>query len=258
MSGKASDVPDANDLVRLSLGELDAPDAEEKASEVASRIEDVVLDPKTKKIIGYLVAVPSFAGNVELPEPDALCWVQWLTPRGHCVLPTAFEALETTSYGARVWRLRITGTTRRDERRQYFRVPWSLEVELEIRRDLDALDAERQRLLESSGVPELLDDLPEKVLAKAMNVSEGGILCMSAEPALPTYLPLIIRFTIEKTEFVVPARVVWSELRDLPGRMTVESALAFDNPSAQGDVLRPLLFQAQLKARRAGLEPRQR
>jgi len=255
MPGKVADVPDANDLVRLSLGALDDPDAEEKASDVASRIEDVMLDKKGK-IIGYLVAAPTFAGNVELPEDDAECWLQWLTPRGHCVLPTAFEAQTTTSYGARVWRLRITGTTRRDERRQYFRVPWSLTIDLEIRRDLDTLHDDRQRLLKDSGVYEALPDLPDTVAAQALNVSEGGVLCMSPEPALPTHLPLITRFTLDSASFVIPSRVVWSTLRKVPGTLKVESALAFDDPGEQGDQLRPLLFQAQLKARRAGLEAR--
>ncbi len=255
MAGRAADVPDANDLVRLSLGALDDPDAEEKASEVASRIEDVMLDKKGK-IIGYLVAAPTFAGNVELPQDDAECWLQWLTPRGHCVLPTAFEAQTTTSYGVRVWRLRITGPTRRDERRQYFRVPWKLTVDLEIRRDLDTLHDERQRLLKDSGVYDVLPDLPDALVGQALNVSEGGVLCMSQEPALPTHLPLITRFTLESACFVIPSRVVWSTLRKVPGNLKVESALAFDDPTVQGDVLRPLLFQAQLKARRAGLETR--
>ncbi|MDQ1290158.1 MAG: hypothetical protein QG622_3724, partial [Actinomycetota bacterium] len=36
-------------------------------------------------------------------------------------------------------------------------------------------------------------------------------------------------------------------------RLTVESALAFEDPRKHGEILRPLMFAAQLRARRAGL-----
>jgi hypothetical protein len=48
--------------------------------------------------------------------------------------------------------------------------------------------------------------------------------------------------------------VVWSVLREGTGTQAlVESAIEFDDPALQGDVLRPLIFQEQLRLRRAGL-----
>jgi hypothetical protein len=132
-------------------------------------------------------------------------------------------------------------------------VPWSLAVELEIRRDLEALDVDRRQLLDHNGTMDLLPDLPDVLLSRALNVSEGGLLCMTGGPVLPTYLPLITRFTLDSTAFVIPAYVVWSLIRDERADLGVENALAFDDPGVEGDTLRPLLFEAQLKARRAGL-----
>jgi hypothetical protein len=170
------------------------------------------------------------------------------------MLPTAFLKQETAGNGLKSWRLSVTGPPRRDQRRRYVRVPWQLAAELEIRRDLSALSYDRQQLIEHNGTADALPGLPEGLTARAVNVSEGGMLCMTAGPVLPTYLPLIARFTLDAMPFVVPAYVVWSLMRDPKAPMGVENALAFDDPSVEGDALRPLLFQAQLRARRAGLD----
>jgi len=253
MSSSGAGVPDVNDLIRVSLNAPGDPDGSGPPLDVASRIEDLTRNRKTGKILSYLIAVPRFSGDVVLPAPRSACSLNWHTPRGLWMLPTAFENQETTGYGLRVWRLAVTGPPRRDQRRRYVRVPWSLPVELEIRRDLAALDPDRRRLIEQNGTADLLPDLPERLRARALNVSEGGLLCMTGGPVLPTYLPLITRFTLDTTAFVIPAYIVWSLVRDEKAEMGVENALAFDDPGIEGDALRPLLFQAQLKARRAGL-----
>jgi hypothetical protein len=254
MSSSGTGVPDVNDLIRVTLGTPGDSDGKAPDLDVASRIEDLTRNRKTGKIVSYLIAVPRFSGDVILPAPRAACSLNWHTPRGLWMLPTAFEKQETTGYGLRVWRLAVTGPPRRDQRRQYVRVPWSLPVELEIRRDLDALEPDRRQLLEHNGAAEALPNLPECLSSRALNVSEGGLLCMTPGPVLPTYLPLITRFTLDSTSFVIPAYVVWSLVRDAGATMGVENALAFDDPAVEGDTLRPLLFEAQLKARRAGLD----
>ncbi|HST85826.1 MAG TPA: hypothetical protein VLL08_29080 [Kineosporiaceae bacterium] len=246
-------VPDVNDLIRITLSAPGDPDGGGPDVDVKSRIEDLTRNRKTGKILSYLISVPRFSGDVVLPAPRAACALNWHTPRGLWTLPTAFESQETTGYGLRVWRLAVTGPPRRDQRRRYVRVPWSLPVELDIRRDLEALDVDRRQLLDHNGTIDLLPDLPESLLSRALNVSEGGLLCMTGGPVLPTYLPLIARFSLDSTPFVIPAYVVWSLLRDERADLGVENALAFDDPGVEGDALRPLLFQAQLKARRAGL-----
>jgi hypothetical protein len=252
MAASAGGIPDINDLVRVSLT-LDDPQGEGQISDVPSRIEDLTRDPKTGQIVSYVIAAPRFVGDIVLPNPEAACSLHWHTPLGLWMLPTSFQAQETTGYGLRAWQLLITGPPRRDQRRRYVRVPWSLPTELQVRRDLAKLDPERRRLIEVSGVMAALPDLPEKLEARAVNVSEGGLLCMTGGPVLPTHLPLITRFTLDGTPFEIPAHVVWSVIRDQRADMGVENALAFDDPGMHGDVLRPLLFQAQLKARRAGL-----
>jgi len=253
MPKKDGDIPDVNDLVRVSqMNPVDADDSG-TASDVASRIEDVERDGKTGKIVGYQIAVPRFSGDVNLPEPQTPYSLNWHTPSGLWMLPTAFQAQETTGYGLRVWRLLVSGPPRRDQRRQYVRVPWSLPADLEVRHDLNALDGDRQRLLDHHGIPDQIAALPHRLEARAVNVSEGGLLCMTLGPVLPAHLPLITRFTLDSVKFEIAASVVWSLVRDNPAQMAVENALAFDNPELEGDALRPLLFQAQLRARRAGL-----
>jgi hypothetical protein len=252
MSSSGTGVPDVNDLIRVSLANPGDPGSGDPDVDVPSRIED--RNRKTGKILEYLIAVPRFTGDVVLPAPRASCSLNWHTPRGLWMLPTAFLKQETNPNGLRSWRLSVTGPPRRDQRRRYVRVPWQLSAELEIRRDLSALDVDRRQLIEHNGTAEALASLPDQLTARAVNVSEGGMLCMTAGPVLPTYLPLIARFTLGPTSFVVPAYVVWSLLRDAKAPMGVENALAFDDPAVEGDALRPLLFQAQLKARRAGLD----
>jgi hypothetical protein len=253
MPKKDGDIPDVNDLVRVSqMGVVDVDDSG-VANDVASRIEDVDRDGKTGRISGYQIAVPRFSGDVILPEPQTRYSLNWHTPSGLWMLPTAFQAQETTGYGLRVWRLQIAGAPQRDQRRQYVRVPWSLPADLEVRHDLSALDDDRQRMLEHHGIPDRLAALPQGLEARAVNLSEGGLLCMTLGPMLPAYLPLITRFTLDSVRFEIPASVVWSVARDGKAQMAVENALSFDDPGLEGDKLRPLLFQAQLRARRAGL-----
>jgi len=254
MSGAVEAIPDINDLVRVTLGDLDDPESEDLASDVPSRIEGLILDPKTGRVLSYEIAAPWFSGNLELPKAQAGCSLQWPSSRGICFLPVAFEVQETTDRGLRVWRMRITGPMRRQERRQYVRIPWLLPTGLEIRRDFKAFEPKRRRLLELSGVRAAMADLPDSLQGQALNVSEGGLLCLTSVPVLPAHLPLITRFTIEATCFVIPAHVVWSLIRKINDKPEVESALAFDDPGQQGDVLRPLLFEAQMKARRAALK----
>jgi PilZ domain-containing protein len=252
MAKQEAGLPDVNALVRVSMTAIDEPVTEGTADDVASRIEDLTRDEKTGKILDYLIAMPRFVGNVVLPEVGAECSLNWHSPLGLWMLPTAFQSQETTGYG-RVWRLSVTGAARRDQRRQYVRVPWSLTADLEIRQDLHSFDPHRRQLLERSGLLEALPDLPSNLQGRALNLSEGGMLCMTGGPVLPSHLPLIARFTLDSTTFVIPASVVWSLERDDRAQLGVENALAFDDPGVEGDALRPLLFQAQLKARRAGL-----
>jgi hypothetical protein len=252
MSSSGTGVPDVNDLIRVSLANPGDPSGTGPEVDVQTRVEDLVRNRKTGKVTNYLIGVPRFTGDVVLPAPRSLCALNWHTPRGLFMLPTAFEKQETIGQSLRVWRLAVTGPPRRDQRRRYVRVPWSLPIELEIRRDLESFTADRRQVIEHNA--DALAELPERMISRALNLSEGGLLCMTAGPVLPTYTPLIARFALGPASFVIPSYVVWSLVRDPKAELGVENALAFDDPSVEGDNLRPLLFEAQLKARRAGLD----
>lgn len=246
--------PEVNDLVRVTLGAIDDPDAIRFASEVPSRVEDVVLDDRTGAPVAYLIAAPWFSGDLEDPQADTECALQWVTSRGLCMLPCSFQAAESPARGLRMWRVHVTGPVRREERRRFVRVSWSVPAEVVIRRDLDALPPAARQRVERAGIHALLADLPERFTAQAVNFSEGGLRCRSPEPVLPEGLALTVRFTLEERDFEAAAYVVWSLLRrDASRDCNVESALAFEEPQKHGEVLRPLMFAAQLRARRAGL-----
>ena len=246
--------PEVNDLVRITLGAIDDPDAERFASEVPSRIEDVAYDRRSGNPLGYLIAAPWFAGDLQAPASDTECALQWVSPRGLWTLPCAFEAQEVTPYRLRVWRVRVTGEPRREERRQFVRVEWSVPTELEVRRDLDALPPQARERAEAGGVRARLAALPDRVVAEIVNVSEGGLRCYSPEPVLPQGLPLVVGFALDDHRFETSAHVIWSLFCEgaFPER-AVESAIAFDDPTRHGEQLRPLMFAAQLRARREGL-----
>jgi len=251
--------PEVNNLVRVTVGFSDDDDERPAmASEVASRVEDVAWDERTQLPIAYLIAAPWFAGDLEQPPAGTLCALQWPTERGLCTLPVTLQNEESGENGLRLWRVKVSGPVRRHDRRRYVRAPWSLPAQLIVRHDLEALPPERRHLVERTGIKTQIHDLPECYEATAVNVSEGGLLCLSSAPVMPALLPLIARFTIEQTCFETPASIVWSMLREGTGQGTgkkavVESAVSFDDPGRLGEVLRPLVFQAQLRARRAGL-----
>ncbi|MDQ1286462.1 MAG: hypothetical protein QG622_27, partial [Actinomycetota bacterium] len=201
--------PEINDLVKITLGGVEDPDGTRFASEVPTRVEDLTRDRRTGKPLEYRLAAPWFSGDLEEPSEGTECALQWVTPRGLCRLPCAFEAVEGTA-GVRVWRVRVTGPVVRDERRRFVRVPWAVPVELQVCHDLDRVSGAARRRAEESGVRPLLTGLPESVEGQAINFSEGGLRCLSPEPALPEGLPLVVRFTLDDHHFEAAAFVVWS------------------------------------------------
>jgi hypothetical protein len=244
-------LPEVNDLVSVTLKSLDSAEGEAPASDIPSRIEDVTTDEVTGRVEGYVIAAPRFTGNLDTPAPGSEFFLQWLSPRGVCLVPIAFEAQVTTPSGLQVWHVAVTGPPRREERRRFVRVPLNLTTRLEVRRNLSALPPQRRQRAEQGGMRSALADLPLAIEAQTVNLSEGGLLCVSQGPVLPTHLPLISQFTVNTIAFSIYSYVVWSA----PGESGthVESALTFDESDPQCEILRPLLFQAQLEARRTKL-----
>jgi hypothetical protein len=244
-------LPEINDLVGVTLKSLDSAEGEALASDVPSRIEDVNADEVSGRVEGYVIAAPRFAGDLDVPEVGSEFFLQWLSPRGVCLVPIAFEAQVTMPTGLQVWHVAVTGPPRREERRRFVRVPLNLPTRLEVRRNLSALPPQRRQRAEQGGMRAALSELPVAIDSQTINLSEGGLLCVSKGPVLPTHLPLISQFTVDTIAFSINSYVVWSA----PGESGthVESALTFDETDPQCEILRPLLFQAQLAARRSKL-----
>ena len=242
------DLPGVNELVRVSLGDADAPDVSQLASRVPSRVEDVRLPATSEGTTRVLVAAPEFEGNLEDPAPGTPCTVLWTSPRGLWVLPVQYRGDERLN-SVRVWDLQVNGKPRREERRKFVRVPWGMPYSLELRPGAD-IDPDQLKALKASlekaGTTEM------RVSGMTLNVGEGGVLGLVQEVGLPTGLPVVVHLTVADQPFVLPSRICWSAAtRDDPH--VFETALAFDDPTAHGDTIRPLLFAEQLRLRRDGL-----
>ena len=247
--------PVLNDLIHVTIGDPRDPGRNGPAA-LASRVEDATFHPRTGAPVSYVIAAPRFAGDAEQLLPGTVCVLHWQTEGGLCTLPAELAAEERERPGLRMWRLIVTGPVTRHNRRRYVRVPWRLPARLVVRRDLEFLSGDPLQALTEAGLAAALADLPDAYDAMALNVSEGGLLCVSAGEALPAALPLIARFTLEEVSFELPSSVVWSTRREGAGptqQAVVESAIAFDDPARHGDALRPLVFRTQLRERRLGL-----
>jgi hypothetical protein len=249
MTTAITDLPAVNALVRVSLGDADSPDVSQLASRVPSRVEDVLPAPAGSGAPRLLVAAPQFEGDLELPAPGARCTVQWTSPYGLWVLPVAFrDGRRACTVG--VWELDVVGAARREERRKFVRVAWSLPVELELRPG-DDLAAEVRELLTRAAGGELPDGRLV-VHGSTVNLGEGGLLGLLRDVKLPGECPVIVRITVNGTDFAVPSRICWS-LATGTDPVRYETALAFDDPTRYGDVLRPMLYGEQIRQRREGL-----
>lgn len=249
MATVLSDLPNVNELVRVSLGDADSPDVSQLASRVPSRVEDLLEPPLGIGGPRLLVAAPQFEGDLELPAAGARCTVQWTSPQGLWILPVAFRDLRRAGTVS-TWEVEVVGPARREERRKFVRVAWTLPVELELRPG-DELAAEVRDLLQRANGGELPDGRLV-VHGRTVNLGEGGLLGLLREVKLPGQCPVIVRITVAGTDFAVPSRICWA-LGTGSDPVRYETALAFDDPTLVGDTLRPLLYGEQIRQRREGL-----
>lgn len=241
-------LPDVNGLVRVSLGDADSPDVSQLASRRPSRVEDV-LPSDGSGGPRLLVAAPQFEGDLELPAPGARCTVQWTSRDGLWILPVAFRDARHEGT-VRVWEVQAVGEARREERRKFVRVAWSLPVELELRPGDEQAGEVRDILTRASG-----GELPDGRLVvhgRTVNLGEGGLLGLLRDVKLPGECPVVVRITVNGTDFAVPSRICWS-LATGSDPVRYETALAFDDPTQFGDTLRPMLYGEQIRQRREGL-----
>ncbi|MEJ2579361.1 MAG: PilZ domain-containing protein [Kineosporiaceae bacterium] len=224
--------PQLNQLIRITVGRSADPDDDPVAADIPSRVEDVSVVPgqgrraPSRRILH--VAVPSYAGNVELLRDGTWCGVAWLTPTGVFELPTAFEGRDMVGPVVKAWRLVVTGPTVRAQRRRFVRVPWTAPVRVGCA-DGRVLDGQ------------------------CIDLSEGGIRCLLPRPPIEAGDEVEVTLNGADGPMRLPAAVHRAQVVTTPSGKQVETVLVFTDPEPQADTLRRLVFEEQLRARRAGL-----
>jgi PilZ domain len=225
--------------------------------QLPSRIEDVDETPPGpgRRSLLY-VAAPRYAGDLEGPEPGSPCRVTWPTPVGLCELPTRFQGRAFVGPALRAWRLVVDGPVMRAQRRRFFRVPWVGPVTLEVSGDLSQPQPQPQprRVTgpDQDGSPAVAADL-QVLTGMAMDLSEGGLRVTLPAPGLQDRTAIRVLLPVRDQVLVLPATTVWHRADPAPGRRQVETGISFDDTEEHGDLLRRVVVEAQLQARRAGL-----
>lgn len=238
-------VPVVNDLVFVRVADHDSQH-DFPPRENSSRVEDIVADDASGDIKEYVIAAPLIAA----PPTGSPLHLLWLIPRGGVgVLPVAFAQETRTQNDLRLWRVTVTGTPHREQRRRYVRIALSLPTELKVRCERDTLNDAAGRAVTPPWVSPVGEELPDAISCVATNVSEGGMRLNSMDHVFPSGAAVTCAFTMADQAFLFDARVVWSTGSRAKGRTVVESAVEFENGGKQADSLRRLVFQAQLLER---------
>lgn len=224
-------LPEVNKLIRISVGAGPDPDDDRVADDVPSRVEDVSVVPgpsrrsAPRRILH--VAVPSYAGDLEGPRDGTWCGVSWLTPAGVFEVPTAFEGRDMVGPVVKAWRLVVTGPTVRAQRRRFVRTSWTAPLRVRI--------ADRT------------------LSGQCSDLSEGGVRCLLPLPPLDADTEVEVTLNGPDGPLVLTARVLRAEEITVQSDKLVQTVLVFSDPDVHGDMLRRLVFEEQLRARRAGL-----
>ncbi|MFN8075613.1 MAG: PilZ domain-containing protein [Kineosporiaceae bacterium] len=228
VAGPHLELPRVNALVRVAIGVGPDPDGAMRVEDVASRIEDRTDPQQPFAPERLLLAAPRYAGDSELPRPGTACWVSWPTQRGLMDLPVAFVGAEYAREKLAAWWVEVTGAAVRTERRRFFRV--TLQLPLELR------------------VPDLV------LTGHVVDLSEGGLRCLlpSALDAAGLVLgdEVEVAFTPEGHSTLALSGIV---VRLLPGPTRTdprEVGLRFLDTRAYADVMRRVVYDEQLRARR--------
>jgi hypothetical protein len=258
---RASVLPGVNTLVRVTVGTSPDPAGPTIASDLPSRVEDLISGAEAREV-GWQadmiwVAVPHYGGDVEVPERGTACRLTWPTPVGLYELPVAFHGRDQVGPAVRAWRLRVTGSATRAQRRRYVRVPWTGAVTIEVPVAVAPAPVPPAPV-DGAGGPVGPDEAGEgptvRALAGAMvDLSEGGLRCLLPPPVLPAGQRVRVVLPVAGQVLTPPAQVVWTRPSITPVGTFAETGICFDDPEAHGDLLRRVVFSEQLRARRAGL-----
>lgn len=267
-------LPAVNALVRLNIGATADPDDDPVASNVPSRIEDVLpADPKAKGSRTQLfVALPHYPGDVAVPWPGTACTVTWVSPDGLYDLPTGFVERVCVGPTVYAWRVEVTGRAVRAQRRRYVRVVWAKPIVVDVvpvgRVHLDAdgpVPVGDDRVAEDGAAEDPVVDhrAAEEMLSTGggtlhgttLDLSEGGVRCLLPPPQLRTGQPVRVHLDVAGNRLAPEGTVVRVEPwppRPGAGRQ-YETGIAFTEPDEHGDLLRKVVFDEQLRARRSGV-----
>jgi hypothetical protein len=250
-------LPALNTLIRLTIGTRSSdPDAEPLVANVPSRIEDVEpADPQAKGGRTQLfVAVPHYAGDVDVPRPGTACTVTWVSPGGLYDLPTGFVERVVVGPVVRAWRVEVTGPAVRAQRRRYVRVPWTKPVVVEVL-PVVRLPHTNPVDAEEAGDPGSEPAERETVHGNTLDLSEGGIRCTLPPPPLRDGQPVRVQLDVEGNSLVLDGTVVRVKVTTAKpgGRPHCETGIAFTEPDEYGDLLRKVIFSEQLRSRRSGI-----
>jgi len=248
VTGGLSALPPVNSRLSVSPAAGSAVTAYGQVVEVPTRVEDLhlqVSDRRGSSSAELVIAQPAFAGDLEAEHEGAQYVLRWLNDRG--VHEVVGRYLGRRRVGAALigWRMGISGPVTRVQRRAHARVAVAVPVHVEPVPDGDA-DA----------------DLGTPWTGITVNVSEGGMLAalppstshVAGPPGPPVGAAVRVAFALAGESFDLVGRVVRRQAPATTGPAgTAAVAVAFDDPNAHGDRLRPLLFAHQLNARRVGV-----
>jgi hypothetical protein len=243
-----------NDLVRMSIAGNAVHGEGNSAEDVRSRIENILTEGGEEGRTRYFVAAPRYGGDVEMLVPGTVCTLEWPAEQGIWILPVSFIEQQEVQEGLRIWVVDVIGPARHHERREYVRVLWEVPITMTLMSTGEVRKEVVQGLGEASVVaPRHSYQLPHSWEGKSRDLSEGGICVMTARMEIPEDLAVVAEFELNGEPFSIPSRVIRARETGVLGTHPLKVVLAFDNPAAHGDRMRPLLFAEQLRLRRSGL-----
>jgi hypothetical protein len=86
-----------------------------------------------------------------------------------------------------------------------------------------------------------------------VDLSEGGLRVTLPEPGLPDRTAIRVLLPVHDQVLVLPATTVWSRPAPPPAAGLVQTGISFDDVEDHDDLLRRVVVDVQLRARRIGL-----
>lgn len=219
-------VPEINDLVELRDGDRRT---------YRSRIEDV-------SSTHLLIAQPWDLALTQLPTAGRAFELCWADDDGITVLPV--ELVRTEASGrVTLWRLAITGTPSREQRRAYVRVSAVTPIRV-IRPSADVVQIGRPAATGRNRSE------PTAAEGRVIDVSEAAVRCDVAPAAswLNPNAPVTAQFDLGQDRFVLPGNVLSNEPGH--GRNERRLVIAFDQPVPSARALRKQVFALETATRR--------